>query len=307
MNKLLYSIKQGFRNFGKNPLFSIASVATVAACIFLCCMFMALVYNLTGIARNAESNVGITVFFTEEAEETEKAELKEKILSFGGVREINYISADDAWASFKENYFGDKAEELSAAFADDNPLAQSDSYEIFMEKIEDQPAMAEFLEKEACVREVNMASSLIDALNKVNSGLYLVSAVIIGALFLVSVFLISNTINVAAAFRKRENEIMRLIGGTNFMIKAPFVVEGLIIGILGAAIPLAGIYFLYRRAAAYLLEQIDLVSTTGALKEVASIIPVESIFPQMVIAGAVLGIGMGFVVSSVTINKHLRV
>lgn len=307
MNTLFYCIKEGFRNFIKNPLFSIASTATVAACIFLVCMFMALVENITQIAMNAESNVGITVFFKEDATREDKELLKKKIESFGGVREIRYTSADEAWESFKDEYFGEKSAELSEAFADDNPLASSDSYEIFVESLDDQPAMVEFLQSEPVVREVNYANTLVSALERANKGLYILSAIIIAVLFCVSVFLISNTIHVAAAFRKRENQIMRLIGATRFMVKAPFVVEGLLIGTLGAIIPLFGVRYIYQKLAQYLEEQSALLSGSGALREMTALIPFGQIFPQMAVAGLVLGVGMGFIVSTVAINRHLKV
>ncbi len=307
MNTFFYCLRQGFKNFVKNPLFSIASTATVAACIFLFCMFLGLVANITQIALKAEANVGITVFFAENATEEEKAELKKKIENYGHVREIRYISSDEAWESFQKDYFGDKAEELAAAFADDNPLSESDSYEIFMNSVDEQPGMVEFLSGDPLVREINYANTLVAALNKMNRGIYALSAVIIGVLFCVSVFLISNTIHVAAAFRKRENQIMRLIGATSFMIKAPFVVEGMMIGTLGALIPLGSVWYIYTRATEYIGKQVAQVSGSGSLREVVALIPVDTIFPQMVAVGLILGVGMGFVVSSVTINKHLRV
>lgn len=307
MNTLWYCIRQGFRNFNKNFLFSMASTATVAACIFLLCMFLGLVENIANIAMKAEANVGITVFFAEHFSEQKKEELRSEIESYGGVKEIRYISADEAWESFKADYFGDKAEELSEAFADDNPLSESDSFEIFMNSVDDQPGMVEFLRKNPAFRDINYANSLVAALKRMNRWIYILSAVIIGVLFAVSVFLISNTINVAAAFRKRENQIMRLIGATRFMIKAPFVVEGLIIGTLGALIPLGSVYLVYTKASEYLLKQISELSGGATLREIAALIPVEQVFPQMAIAGLLLGVGMGFLVSSVTINKHLRV
>ena len=307
MNNFLYCVKQGLSNFIKNPLHSLASTATVSACIFLFCLFLGLVANITEIAMEAETNVGITVFFTEDAGEADKEQLRKDIENFGGVKEIRYISADEAWDSFKEDYFGDKAEELSAAFSDDNPLSQSDSFEIFMESLDDQPLMAEFLTGKDIVREVNYANSLVDTLKKMNRGIYILSAVIIGVLFAVSVFLISNTISVAAAFRKRENQIMRLIGAKGFMIRAPFVVEGLLIGTIGAAVPLWIVKVIYEKAAAYLTKQVSGFAAGSAIKDVIQLIPLENIFPQMAMAGLILGIGMGFIVSEITIQRHLRV
>lgn len=302
-----YCVKQGVKNIGKNILFSAASVATVAACIFLFCLFFSIIGNVQHIVVEAETTVGITVFFNEDATEAQKTQIGEAITEYGGVKEMRYISAEEAWAGFKEDYFGDKAEELAEAFADDNPLATSDSYEVFLNDIEQQQSMVEYIKTLPGVREVNYANALVSALKGINRVISVLSVVIIAVLLLVSVFLISNTISVAAAFRKRENEIMKLIGATNFMIRAPFVVEGVLIGFFGALIPLVGMYFIYKRATVYLMTQVFSMSAGISAVDIFNLIPLKDIFPFMVATGLLLGVGMGFIVSFVTIRKHLKV
>lgn len=307
LNTFFYCTKQGLKNIGRNILFSMASIATVAACIFLFCLFFAIISNVQHIVTEAETTVGITVFFNEDAGEAEKNAIYEAIEAQGGVKEIRYTSAEEAWESFKDEYFGDKSEELAEAFADDNPLASSDNYEIFLNDIENQQSMVDYIRTLPGVREVNYANALVSALKGINRVIYILSAVIITVLFAVSIFLISNTISVAAAFRKRENEIMKLIGATNFMIRAPFVVEGVMIGFFGALIPLTAMYFIYRRATTFLLTQVLAAGTTVSVSNLFQLIPIREIFPQMVIVGLILGVGMGFVVSFFTIRKHLKV
>lgn len=304
MSTFFYCLKQGFSNMRRNLLFSLASIATVAACILLFCLFFSIIENVRGVIYTAETTVGITVFFDEGAGEAEKEAVREQILSRGGVNDIVYTSAEEAWNEFKTDYFGEDAEELSEAFAEDNPLAGSDSYEVFLEDIEDQDAMAEYISGLPSVRQVNYANtvvSVLKSLNRVVSGL---SVVIISVLVAVSVFLISNTISVAAAFRKRENEIMRLIGATNFMIRAPFVVEGFMIGFLGALIPLAAVYYIYSSFMAYFTAWL---SGLGAGFSFMGLIPLAEIFPRLMLCSLAFGIGMGVVVSFFTIRKHLKI
>ena len=307
MSTFLYCIKRGLVNLRKNWLFSIASTATIAACVFLFCLFYAVVVNVSNIAYQAETTIGISVFFNEGVSAEQKEAFKEQILEHGGVKEINYKSADEAWESFKADYFGDKAEELAEAFADDNPLAESDSYEIFLNNIEDQQAEVDYIRGFDIVREVNYANSVVSALKEMNTLITAVSVAMISILFAISVFLISNTINLAAHFRKRETEIMRMIGATNSMIRAPFVVEGTFIGFAGALIPIVSMLFLYKRAEVYLAERLSSSGQLSALAEIATLIPFKEVYPVMLAAGAVLGVGMGFVVSFLTIGKHLRV
>ena len=120
-------------------------------------------------------------------------------------------------------------------------------------------------------------------------------------LTVVAVFLISNTITVAAAFRKTENRIMRLIGATNGMIRAPFVIEGTVIGLVGALLPLAAVSLLYRRVAVYLMERFNMLS------DIFRFLPLEELFPSMAAVSLGLGIGIGFFVSFFTIRKQLKV
>ena len=129
----------------------------------------------------------------------------------------------------------------------------------------------------------------------------ILSVVIIGVLLAVSVFLISNTINVAAAFRKSENEIMRYIGATNYMIRAPFVVEGIVIGLIGAAIPLGILYVLYGRIIDYIGEKFSFISN------MMKFLPVDEVFHTLVPVALILGVGIGFIGSRITIRKHLKV
>lgn len=305
MSMFFYTIKQGFKNFAQKPLFTIASVATASAAIFLFCAFLAIVTNLTSMIHKAENSVGITVFFEADADAQMKDGIRQKIIDHGGVDAVRYISAEEAWEGFREEYFGDAKEELSKAFEDDNPLAQSDSLEIFPSSVDVQEELVAFIRSLPGVREVNYISEFVTSMKKVNHAVSVLSLVITGVLFLVTVFLVSNTISVAAAFRRRENEIMRMIGATDFMIRAPFVVEGTLIGILGTAIPLIAVRILYQKAENYISESLEF--STGFLKDIVVLVPFGELFPQMALAGAVMGVGTGIVVSFLTISRQLRV
>lgn len=295
-----YCLKQGFRNICRNILFSLASVATISACIFLFCLFFSIVANVQYIVKNAESSVGITVFFDEDLTQERIQQIGEEIGGQSGVSRLNYTSPEEAWEGFKEEYFAGK-EELAAGFEDDNPLAGSASYQVFLDDISNQEGFARYLESLEGVRSVIYSNIAATGLTSFNQVVGLLSLVIVGVLLAVSVFLISNTISVAAAFRREENQIMKLIGAKNFMIRAPFVVEGVILGLFGAVLPLAGMYYLYTNAVIYIAEKFTILSG------VFSFLPVEAIFPYMAAVAMGLGVGIGFIVSFFTIRKHLKV
>ncbi len=307
MSTFFYWIRQGFANLRRNFLFSLASVVTIAACIFLFCLFYAMSENVQHIAWQAETTIGISVFFEDSADMSAKEAFRKAVEDHGGVKEIRYRSAEEAWQNFQKEYFGDHAEELAEAFADDNPLARSDSYEIFLENIEDQEAEVEYIRTFPIVREVNYANSVVAALKGLNRVISVLSGAIILILFAISIFLISNTISNAAHFRKRENEIMKMIGATNAMIRAPFVVEGVLIGLFGALIPLVLIYFIYGKAEEYIAGRVHSAGSLAALQEILQLLPFKELYPTMVLTGLGLGVGMGFLVSFFTIRKHLKV
>lgn len=300
MSTFWYCLKQGIANICRNILFSLASIATISACIFLFCLFFSLAANVIHGARTAQETVGISVFFDGGMTEDEILAAGEEIKGWKEVRQAEYTSAEEAWDTFKAQYF-EGAEDLAEGFENDNPLANSASFEIFLNDISDQESVADRLEAMDGVRRVRYSSTLAAGFTSVGKMIGLISALIIGVLLAVAVFLISNTISVAAAFRRRENEIMRYIGATNFMIRAPFLVEGLLLGLLGALVPLGGIWVLYEKGMLYLEENYSMIT------DLVEPLALGTIFPYMTGGALMLGVGIGLLVSFVTIQRHLRV
>lgn len=295
-----YCIKEGMKNICRNIWFSLASVATISACIFLFCLFFSIIANVRHMVKNMESTVGVTVLFDESLSEPEILALGDQIAGRDEIKEMRYVSAKEAWDSFKQEYFAGH-EELAEGFAEDNPLAGSATYEIYLKDISDQEELVAYLESLEGVRQVNYSNTAAAGFESFNKVIGLLSLVIIGVLLAVSVFLINNTISVAAAFRRQESQIMRLIGATNFMIRAPFIVEGVMIGLIGAGIPLAAMYFLYAESVQYIMERFRILS------DVFSFLAIGEIYPVMILVALALGVGIGFFGSFFTIRKYLKV
>ena len=296
-----YSVKQGVKNIGRNKMFSLASIATMSACIFVFGLFFAIVMNFQYIVHKAEEGVAITVFFEEDATEEQIADIKTELLARDDVSKVNYISADDAWESFKDDYFGEDAQEAAEGFKNDNPLATSDSYEVFMDDVASQKEVVEFAKSLPGVRKVNKSDLVANTLNSINRLIYWVSAAIIAILLAVSVFLISNTVTMGITVRREEIAIMKYIGAKDSFVRAPFIFEGVLIGLVGAAIPLAMLYFLYDKAIKYVLMKFEL------LKNILDFLPVAQVYKTLLPVGLALGIGIGFMGSFFTIRKHLHV
>ena len=189
-----YCLKQGIKNICRNVLFSLASIATVSACIFLFCMFFAIIVNVNHIVGHVESTVGITVFFDKGLNDEEIAQIGDQIIQRSEVKELKFTSAQEAWETFQKDYFKGM-EELAEGFQDDNPLADSASFEVFLNDIESQSEMIAFLQGLEGVRKVTYSNDVAEGLSNFNQLLGLVSVLIIGVLLAVAVFLISNTIS----------------------------------------------------------------------------------------------------------------
>lgn len=300
ISTFFYTIKQGLVNIWKNKMFSLASIATMTACIFLFGLFYTIVTNFQSMVKDAESGVAVTVLFDAGISEQRIEEIGELIDERVEVSHYDYISADEAWASFKDIYF-DGNEEAAASFAGDNPLANSASYAIYMNDISMQSTLVTYLESVEGVREVKQSEIVANTLTDFNSLIGYISAGIILILLGVAVFLISNTITVGISVRKEEIGIMKLIGATDFFVRAPFVVEGMVIGLIGAAIPLGILYVLYEKVVVYIGDKFNFISS------MMKFLSVEEVFHTLVPVALVLGVGIGFLGSIITIRKHLRV
>ena len=253
-----YSMKQGVKNIGRNKMFSMASIATMSACIFLFGLFYSIVMNFNYIVQKAEEGVAITVFFDEGATQEQKDNIGAQLKKEDGVLSVTYVSADEAWEKFQDEYF-QGSEEAAEGFKDDNPLANSDNYEVYMSDVSKQKDVVSFAEGLDGVRKVNKSDVVAKTLTSVNKLVGYVSVAIIGILLAVSVFLISNTVTMGITVRREEIAIMKYIGAKDGFVRAPFVFEGLIIGAIGAVIPLGILYFVYEKAIHYILEKFHLL------------------------------------------------
>ena len=148
---------------------------------------------------------------------------------------------------------------------------------------------------------VNKSDITANALSGVNRLVGYVSVGIIAILLGVSVFLISNTVTIGIAVRKEEISIMKYIGATDFFVRSPFVIEGVLIGFVGAVFPLAIIYVVYNNIIAFVIERFTVLS--NFLK----FLPVDDIFKILLPVSIVLGVGIGFLGSYITVRKHIRV
>lgn len=292
-----YCFHQGVKNIGRNKLFSIASIATMTACLFLFGVMYFLLANIQFMMKEAETNVGITAFFDEDITESQIAELKEKIESYEEVKAVDYKSAEQTWEEYKETHLND---ELAATFGEDNPLEDSASFTIYFNNVESQQEMARTIANMKGIRKVNDTEDLVKTLTRLNRILSIGSIAIIGLLLFIATFLISTTVTMGISVRRREISIMHLIGATDIFVRAPFLVEGVVIGLLGACIPLSVLYALYYKI-------IELIANKfSSLFNSLNFVQTSDVFRVLTPVFICIGVGIGFLGSFFTLNKQLR-
>ena len=269
------------------------------SCNFLFGIFYSIVNNVNAVAHKLEEEVPITVFFQEDATEEQIEKVGEAIKGRPEVARVEYESAEEAWEYFSEFYF--EGSEGAEGFKDDNPLVGSSNYQVYMNDITRQAELVEYVSGLDGVREVNQSKDAADMLGSINRLVSYISIAIIAVLLLISIFLISNTISVGISVRSEEIGIMKYIGATDGFVRAPFVLEGMVLGMIGAAVPLLLLFFGYNSAVKYILTKFSV------FMGVVQFIPVWEIYKTLLPIGLALGIGIGFIGSIITTRKHLRV
>ena len=297
ISSIWYSFRQGVKNIRRNLLFSLASIGTIVSCLFLFGIFYAVVVNFKSAMKSLENSISISVFFNEYADIDL---LAAQIRTREEVDTFDYITAEEAWLKYSNDTY-DNPEEARAAFGDDNPLAKSASFSITMKDVSKQAEFVRFLEGLNGVRKIKSSQNTADTISSLNMFVGYASAGIIVILLLVSIFLISNTVTIGITVRKEEIRIMKLIGATNFFVRAPFIVEGVLIGLIGSIIPLVLIYYAYDAILNYVVGRLTLI------KKLFEFVSINELFSVLIPATLLIGVGIGFLGSVFTTRRHLKI
>ncbi|MCR5332040.1 MAG: permease-like cell division protein FtsX [Lachnospiraceae bacterium] len=297
ISTFFYGIGQGIKNIVRNRMFSLASIGTMAACLFLFGIFYIVLSNFEYMVKSAETNVGLTVFFDEGISEEKIDEIRTLISRRAEVHHVEYISAEQAWEDYKNTKL---SPELAETFGNDNPLENSSSLTVYLSDVTMQDVLNRYIKGLEGVRKINDSAGIADSLAGINKVIAIVSAAIIVILLLIATFLIGMTISTGVSVRKQEISIMKLIGASNYFIRIPYVVEGILIGVLGAAIPLIILRLIYTNITGMLEERFSSALST------ISFLSVSRVMGVLTPVSMLIGIGIGFLGSVITLRKQLR-
>lgn len=296
-SSIKYYFKEGFTSLLRNRLMTVASIATVAACIFIMSFSYCVVSNLQYVLRQMEDSIGIAVFLNEELTSDDVERISDEIKAIPHVKQVIYTSPDDALTELQEEWSMDGI--LDGFSGENNPL--SSSFEISLEGVEYQTDVTKALAAIDGIDNIRDAHTETEILLKVNNVMQVTGVVVIAILAVISVVIIMNTIKISVYTRRNEINIMKYVGATDWFIRWPFIIEGMLIGIIGSVIPMLISWPVYSKI-------IDILYTSlPVIKNMVSFRYSIDIFSVLIPVSIVSGILLGVIGSVTSIRKHLRV
>lgn len=296
-NIIGYLIGEGFRNIFKNKKSTISAMTIMCASMIMFGIFFVAGENINHIMENIERDQGMRVFLKTDVAEDKNKEIEDKINEIKGVNTVKFISKEEGLEQYKES-FGEKAY-LLEAYEDDNFLPNS--FLVTLSDLELSKQVQDEIKNIEGVDDITASDSTITALINIAKIIRIITGVILIVLIIFSIFIISNTIKLTVHARRKEIFIMKYVGATNSFIRWPFIVEGIIIGIVSSMISLVIIGGLYNLAANRLLAM-------ETLKKInISFVTFGDMFNLILLIYLVLGIGIGIIGSTISMKKYLEV
>ncbi len=291
----LRHIKESFKNIGRNGWMTFASVSAVTVTLSLVGVFVVIMMNLNNFASSIESDVEVRVHVDRTATEEQRIQLESNLEKLGEVDSITFSPKEDELNNLIEN-MGDQGSAFEL-FEQDNPL--NDVYIIKTYRPDDVAKVAEEAGKMDYVETVKYGQGFVEKMFKIVDTSRNVGIVLIAALLFTAMFLISNTIKITIFARRREIEIMRLVGATNGFIRWPFFLEGLWLGIMGSIIPIGIIAIGYK----FLNDNF----ATGLTIDYMNLLPYNPFIIQVSLLIVLFGALIGIWGSLMSVRKFLKI
>lgn len=294
-----YLIGEGFRNVFKNKKSTIASLIIMCATMFVFGIFFMVGENVNHLTKTIETQQGISVFINDSATEVQRTELENKIRSMDNVNTVTFKTKEEAFEEVKKLFKGKKS--LIATYeGENNPFRAS--FVVTLTDLEKAGDVQTQIENASdIIANVVMRSDTMETLVKIADGIKIISMVILIILIFISVFIITNTIKLTVHARRKEISIMKYVGATNGFIRWPFMVEGMIIGIISVLISLGILGPCYNAIATKIEESLIAVRVNMPL------LTLQEMFVPLLIVYLVLGIGIGALGSAISMRKYLEV
>ncbi|MBS4534811.1 permease-like cell division protein FtsX [Clostridium sp. D2Q-14] len=293
---ILYTLKQGLVGVWRNRMMSLASIGSVTSTLIILGIILVLVLNVNNLAVMLEQEFDeIEIFIAEDATKEQIENLNDKLENINGISEIRYKSKEEALKDMQEQW-DDKAYLLEDL--EENPFP--DSLIIRIDNIEESEKIVKSVKNMEGIEDIKYFRDIIEKMVNISTLVRNGGLVIIGILVLISIFIISNTIKITVAARKKEINIMKYVGATNGFIRGPFIVEGILLGIIGSIVSIFIIEFSYKYLFEVASKQLYVFSNVY-------MIPYYNLFGDVVLIFMSIGIGIGIIGSVVSLRRFLKV
>ena len=293
-----YLIGEGFRNFFKNKKSTAASLIIMCATMFIFGIFFLIGENVNYIIEQVQSDQAMQIFINPDATAEQEKELETKIKAIQYVNTIEYVSQEQALNDMK-SWLGEDSSLLDPYSGEENPFKAS--YVITLTDLTKSDEVEEQINTFENVASITVGNDTINKLVDIANGIRTATGVILVLLILISIFIIANTIKLTVHARRKEISIMKYVGATNGFIRWPFMVEGIIIGILAALITVVILGFTYNIVADN-IAQSETVQVIGY-----NLLNFSDMIPLLLTVYIVMGIGIGTIGSAISMKKYLEV
>lgn len=296
-NVISYLIGEGIRNVFKQKKSTVASLMIMCAAMLIFGVFFTLGENINHIMTTIEKSQGIQVFIKNEATEDQVKEVGENLKKISGINTVEYVSKEEALQQMKEKF--EERKDLLSGYDEKNIFPES--YVVTLTDLNLTKEVKEQIQNIENVKRITSSDETISTLIKIGQKIRIATAVLLIMLIVISVFIISNTIKLTVHARRKEISIMKYVGATNSFIRWPFIVEGIIIGIVSGFISILIVGLSYNAISENVIKS-DIVSKINF-----SLVSFSDMFSLIIIVYMVLGIGIGIIGSSISMRKYLKV
>jgi len=295
IRSLLYFLGEALKSIARNGWMSIASVGVVSITLLLLGSFMVISFNVALLTQDIKEQIQIVIYLDEACDEETRLELQRMLTLHPQMEEVRYVSKDEAMQRLKKQ-LGDRAYLLDGIdTGEENPLR--DSFELKTKIPEDIPLVAEEIADYPGVGHLDYGQGVVEPLFQFTGIMRWIGLMFMAGLALTAIFLIAHTIRLTVYIRRKEIMIMKYVGATDWFIRWPFIFEGLILGLVGAVIPLIVIYYGYQAAVIWLQSNIYFIP----------LIPTENIMKEITRVIIPLGVVLGVLGSSISVRRFLKV
>jgi len=295
-NVIGYFIGEGFRNVFKNKKSTFSCLGVMCATMLMFGLFFSIGENITSMVKSLESSQGIQVFVLNSATDADVQKVGDELKKISGVNTVTFVSQEDAYNDMK-NKLGNNGDLMEGL----DPSIFAASYMVTLTSLDMNSSVQDSINKLDNIKKITSNNDTINKLANVGRWINIITGIMLIILIAISIFIISNTIKLTVHARRKEISIMKYVGATNGFIRAPFMVEGIIIGLV------SGLLSILLVAGGYTLIANKIAASGMSTTMNIHILAFSGLINQIILVYILLGVGIGIIGSSMSMRKYLDV